>query len=239
MAPKQKQKAIQSHKKVSRGQFLLNVAAHKRLLLLLLAAFLTLIIIPKGGLIPDHYQPGDIALRDIKTPRGVLVPEPALTEKKKQDAESAVVPVYDYDSRPSKAVAGRLAEVLQQLNLEAKWVEERAAAEAKVVAEVAVAQPDPLVETADGGNGILIDAELNPLPLGLRLMFKRLLVLNSMKIRLLYSNVLQLTLSLLPCLAVKFAVLWDEKLLVIWICLRPIGKGRSLSAILRHKRNMT
>ncbi|OQY23197.1 MAG: phosphohydrolase [Desulfobacteraceae bacterium 4572_35.2] len=164
MAPKQKQKAIQSHKKVSRGQFLLNVAAHKRLLLLLLAAFLTLIIIPKGGLIPDHYQPGDIALRDIKTPRGVLVPEPALTEKKKQDAESAVVPVYDYDSRPSKAVAGRLAEVLQQLNLEAKWVEERAAAEAKVVAEVAVAQPDPLVETADGGNGILIDAEIEPAP---------------------------------------------------------------------------
>lgn len=168
MAPKQKQKAIKSHKKVSRGQFLMNVAAHKRVLLLLLAAFLTLIIIPKGGLIPDNYQPGDIALRDIKTPRGFLVTEPALTEKKKQDAELAVVPVYDYDSRPSKAVAGRLAEVLHQLNMEAKWVEERAAAEAKVVAEVAVAQDgvqtDPLVGTADGGNGILIDADIEPAP---------------------------------------------------------------------------
>lgn len=162
MAAKQKQKAIKSHKKVSRGQFLMNVAAHKRLLLILLAAFLTLIIIPKGGLIPDNYQPGDISLRDIKTPRGFLVTEPALTEKKKQDAELAVVPVYDYDSRPSKAVAGKLAEVLQQLNLEAQWVEERAAAEAKVATEVVVAQDvaqvDALIKTADGSNGSTVDA---------------------------------------------------------------------------------
>ena len=163
MAPKQQKKVIQSHKKVSRGQFLLNGAAHKRVLLLLLAAFLTLIIIPKGGLIPDDYQPGDIALRDIKTPRGFLVTEPALTEKKKQDAELAVVPVYDYDSRPSRAVAGKLAQVLQQLNMEAQWVEERAAAEAKVVARDGV-QTDPLIEAADGVNGsaVEVDIELAP-----------------------------------------------------------------------------
>lgn len=140
MAPKQKKKAISSQKKVSRVSFLMDVAAHKRLLLLILAAFLTVIIIPKGGLIPDYYQPGDIASRDIKTPRGFLVPEPVLTEKKKLDAGMAVLPVYDYDSRPSYSVAAKLTQVLQRLNLESKWIEERAAAEAKIVAEETVVQ---------------------------------------------------------------------------------------------------
>lgn len=167
MATKQKQKSIQSHKKAGQGHFFHNVAAHKRLLLLFFAAFLTLIIIPKGGLIPDYYQLGDIASRDIKTPRGFLVPEPALTEKKKQDAEAAVVSVYDFDSRPSRAVAAKLIEVLRQLNMEAKWVEERAAAEAKSVAKVVNeggVQTDAVVEAVDGGNGLLIETDTEPVP---------------------------------------------------------------------------
>jgi len=168
MAPKQKPTAIQSPKKASRGQFLMNVAAHKRLLLLVLAALLTVIIIPKGGLIPDYYRPGDIASRDIKTPRDFLVPEPALTEKKKQDAELAVVAVYDYDSRPSKQVAANLTQVLQQLNVESKWAEERAAVQAKILAETTLVHDGAqVVSPVDGGdeNSLpMVEAVVEPAP---------------------------------------------------------------------------
>jgi putative nucleotidyltransferase with HDIG domain len=106
------------HKLIKKTHFMMTPKTTKRLLLVVLAAILTIIIIPKGGFVPDYYRPGDIASRDIKTPRGFLVPEPALTEKKKQDAAQAIVPVYDYDPRPSKNVAQSFSDLLSQLNAE-------------------------------------------------------------------------------------------------------------------------
>ncbi|MDY0189400.1 MAG: HDIG domain-containing protein [Desulfuromonas sp.] len=107
--------AVKKSKQAQRTQEQQRARMQKRLLLLILAAVLTFIIIPKGGFVPDYYQPGDIAARDIKTPRDVLVPEPELTLKKKQNAENAVLPVYDYDTRPTMAVATKLITTLQLL----------------------------------------------------------------------------------------------------------------------------
>lgn len=115
MAPKSKQKA----KPIQHNHETVPSAASKRLLLLILAAVLTIIIIPKGSFVPDYYHPGDIASRDIKTPHGILVPEPELTEKKKENAAREVLPVYDYDPRPSRAVADSLREALKVLTKEA------------------------------------------------------------------------------------------------------------------------
>ncbi len=98
------------------GKLFAGLTAQKRLVLLLLATTLTLIIIPFGGFVPDYYTPGDIASRDIKAPRSFLVPEPTLTAKKKQQAQQEVLPVYDYDSRPSLAVAHHLVQVLEELH---------------------------------------------------------------------------------------------------------------------------
>ena len=128
------------HKQIKQPHFLMSAATHKRVLLLLLALALTLIIIPKGGFVPDYYSPGDIASRDIKTPRGFLLPEPELTEKKKQDAEQAVLSVYDYDSRPNKAAIANLVEVFTLLNAEAARNEQRVAAES-MAKDVAVELP--------------------------------------------------------------------------------------------------
>ncbi len=107
--------AVKKSKQVQQTQAQQRSRMHKRLLLLLLAAVLTFIIIPKGGFVPDYYRPGDIAVRDIKTPRDVLVPEPELTVKKKQHAEQGVLQVYDYDTRPTMAVATSLVNSLQSL----------------------------------------------------------------------------------------------------------------------------
>ncbi|MFA5700242.1 MAG: HDIG domain-containing metalloprotein [Desulfuromonas sp.] len=82
-------------------------------MLFFLALILALIIVPWGGFIPLNLTAGDIAIRDIKAPRDFLVPVPELTEEKRQQAANAVVPVYDYDRRPSRALAQGVSKVLQ------------------------------------------------------------------------------------------------------------------------------
>nr|WP_320048185.1 HDIG domain-containing metalloprotein [uncultured Desulfuromonas sp.] len=148
MTPKNKQKQTK--------RFVLTPSATKRVLLVLLAALLTVIIIPKGGFVPDYYQPGDIASRDIKTPRDFLVPEPELTEKKKQDAADAVIPLYDYDPRPSKAVALKFSDVLGQLNAEKHRLD-----------TVVVAPTEPTDEgksASDTTAKAIVEAGVMPLP---------------------------------------------------------------------------
>jgi hypothetical protein len=63
--------------------FGLQTNGQHSLLLALLALVLTIIIVPKGGLIPDYYAPGDIVSRDIKAPTDLLIPDLPLTEKKR------------------------------------------------------------------------------------------------------------------------------------------------------------
>jgi hypothetical protein len=81
-------------------------------MLFLLALLLTLIIVPTGGFVPVYFAAGDVATRDIKAPRDFLIPVPELTEEKRQQAANAVVPVYDYDRRPSRALAQGISRVL-------------------------------------------------------------------------------------------------------------------------------
>lgn len=82
-------------------------------MLFLLALILTLIIVPTGGFVPAYFAAGDIATRDIKAPHDFLVPVPELTAEKRQQAANAVVPVYDYDRRPSRALAQGISRVLE------------------------------------------------------------------------------------------------------------------------------
>jgi hypothetical protein len=70
--------------------FIFEERQQKHLLMFLLAFVLTVIIVPKGGFVPDYYAPGDIASRDIKSPRDLLIPDLPLTEQKRLEAEGAV-----------------------------------------------------------------------------------------------------------------------------------------------------
>lgn len=103
---------------LSAASFRLNQAQQARLLIILLCLVLTFIIVPKGGFVPDYYSPGDIASRDVKAPRDLLVPDAPLTEKKRLEAEEAVVPLYDFDSRAAQDVSGHVLGGLRVLHSE-------------------------------------------------------------------------------------------------------------------------
>jgi putative nucleotidyltransferase with HDIG domain len=74
----------------------------RKWVLLGVALLLAVIIVPKGGLIPASFTPGDIAPRDIKSPRDMLVEDIELTRTKRDAAARAVPLVYRYD--PSSGV---------------------------------------------------------------------------------------------------------------------------------------
>ncbi len=86
-------------------------------LLLAVGVLLTLIIVPKGGFIPDYHSPGDIASRDIKSPRDLLVEDKPLTEAKREEAWAAVPPVYDFDQEAGGKAVERLRRGLTLLQL--------------------------------------------------------------------------------------------------------------------------
>lgn len=85
-------------------------------LLSILAIMLTVIIIPKGGFDPAQYAAGDIASVDIKAPRDLLIPDLELTEKKRIEAQQAVLPLYDYDPFVGAGLAEKLGQVFNLLN---------------------------------------------------------------------------------------------------------------------------
>ncbi|APG27259.1 phosphohydrolase [Syntrophotalea acetylenivorans] len=84
------------------------------LLMVVLALLLTVIIIPKGGFVPGYYSPGDVASRDIKAPRDLLVPDVPLTEEKREAAAQAILPLYDFDPRTAVELTERLMALLAQ-----------------------------------------------------------------------------------------------------------------------------
>ncbi|MEE4255093.1 MAG: HDIG domain-containing metalloprotein [Desulfuromusa sp.] len=84
-------------------------------LLLLIATLLTLIIVPKGGLIPDYYAPGDIATRNIKSPRDLLVEDAPLTKAKQDEAVKTAPLVYTLDSTAGEQAVERIRQGLRLL----------------------------------------------------------------------------------------------------------------------------
>jgi len=80
-------------------------------ILLVICFVLTVIIVPKGGFLPD-YRTGDIVSRDIRSPRDILVPDEPLTLKKREQAAAAVLPLYDFDGKVIADVAERFTRYL-------------------------------------------------------------------------------------------------------------------------------
>ncbi len=85
-------------------------------LLILVAMLLTLIIIPKGGLVPGHYSPGDIATRDIKSPRDLLVEDVLLTNAKRDEAVNSSPTIYDLDASAGTQAVERIRQGLGLLH---------------------------------------------------------------------------------------------------------------------------
>lgn len=94
-------------------------------LLLTVALLLTLIIVPKGGLIPDYHAPGDVASRDIKSPRDLLVEDAELTRAKRLEAANTVPLVYQFDRLLGVEAIRRLKSGLELLLQQQSGVEDR------------------------------------------------------------------------------------------------------------------
>ncbi len=119
MTKEEKDKSLQSRSAImGSGMQSLRNRQQPRLggwLLLLVAVLLTVIIVPKGGLIPDYYAPGDIANRDIKSPRDLLVEDAPLTLSKRDEAAQAVPLVYDLDQKRGPQAIERIRQGLEML----------------------------------------------------------------------------------------------------------------------------
>jgi len=84
-------------------------------LLLVVALLVTVIVVPKGGLIPDYHAPGEVAPRNIKSPRDLLVEDVRLTEAKRAEAVDAVPLVYEFNSSSGLEAINRIASGLDLL----------------------------------------------------------------------------------------------------------------------------
>lgn len=84
-------------------------------ILLLLALFLTLIILPHPARIPADFSPGDIAAHNIKASRDLLLEDRFLTEQKRSEAYDQVEFYYDFDSRLAEDLVARLQQAGQTL----------------------------------------------------------------------------------------------------------------------------
>ncbi|NIP49272.1 MAG: hypothetical protein GWO30_04515, partial [Gammaproteobacteria bacterium] len=84
-------------------------------LLLALVVSLVFIIVPKGVLTQTEYSLGDVVPRDIKAPHDLLIPDEDLTEQKRNEAQQAVVNLYDYDPTAGKAIAEQVSQILTSL----------------------------------------------------------------------------------------------------------------------------
>ncbi len=105
--------ASRKAKKTAKNSFSFEQRSQRYVLIIVLALVLTAIIIPKGGFVPGYYAPGDVASRDVKAPKDILIPDMPLTEKKRAEAEEAVLPLYDFDAKTGVIIADQLVQGLQ------------------------------------------------------------------------------------------------------------------------------
>lgn len=89
-------------------------------LMALLVMLLTVIIMPKGHLLVPSYEPGDVARRNVKSPRDLLIPDENLTAKKRIEAEVAVPVLYDFDPQIGVTIAARAAEIFDFIQTESR-----------------------------------------------------------------------------------------------------------------------
>lgn len=79
--------------------------------LLFLLALLSMFVIQLGKSLPD-YKSGEIADSTVRANRDIQVPDPALTEKKRMEAQGRVLPLYDYDPNLANSSVSRMHEIL-------------------------------------------------------------------------------------------------------------------------------
>jgi putative nucleotidyltransferase with HDIG domain len=103
----------------------------------------TLILYPRILVPRQLYRLGDVAQKDVKAPRELLVRDPAATELKRRQAVQEVLTVYDHDTE----MAARLARTLDEAFADLRD-SRRAFSEQRAFAHSTVLDYDPSIEEA-------------------------------------------------------------------------------------------
>ncbi|MEW5737009.1 MAG: hypothetical protein AB1921_19345, partial [Thermodesulfobacteriota bacterium] len=91
---------------------ILAIQPEDRIALILFAAVAVLIAMvshPDTLVTAPMYQAGDVSAANIKSPRDLLVKDPAATEQNRKRAVASVLTVYDFDETLADKTAGRIA----------------------------------------------------------------------------------------------------------------------------------
>ncbi len=115
-------------------------------ILLSVTILFSIILFPNLIVTKHQYNLGDVAERDIKSPRDFFIEDKALTEANRQHAQEAVLTVYDYDTGLAASLTSKVDEIFTEM---------RAAA--------ATASEDPLKQpAANDATGQTVAAAGNP-----------------------------------------------------------------------------
>jgi hypothetical protein len=97
------------------GRLFGNTNFQRLMIVLGAALILAFILSPTFRPSSREYNVGDIALRDIRASRDLLVEDKASTEKRRQNAADMVLPVYDYDPNVLEEVKKSVTEAFALL----------------------------------------------------------------------------------------------------------------------------
>jgi putative nucleotidyltransferase with HDIG domain len=75
----------------------------------------TYLLVPTKPFKAADYQPGDIALKDIKATQSFLVEDPSSTRARKLEAENSVLAVYDFDRNQEYEILQQVRTFFQQM----------------------------------------------------------------------------------------------------------------------------
>jgi putative nucleotidyltransferase with HDIG domain len=129
-------------KKEFGNKFLDDNRRFRWVILCVVAIFSSIILFPNLVITRHRYNLGDVAQRDIKSPKDFFIEDQAATENNRRHSVDKVLTVYDYDSE--------LARVLAR-NVEAVFAQMRPAADAQD-------SPDTQKHTSNGSTVALTDS---------------------------------------------------------------------------------
>ncbi|MBT8369194.1 MAG: HD family phosphohydrolase, partial [Deltaproteobacteria bacterium] len=103
----------------------LDSAKRFRVGILFCVTILFSIILFPNLIVTEHqYNLGDVAERDIKSPRDFFIEDKALTEANRQHAQEAVLTVYDYDAGLAASLTSKVDDIFTEMRAAAATVSE-------------------------------------------------------------------------------------------------------------------
>ncbi len=97
------------------GRILDSDTQFRWVILFSLTILFSLILYPSLVTTKHQYDLGDVAERDIKSPRDFFIEDQAATELNRQRAEEKVLTVYDYDAELGPKIARNVEEIFAQM----------------------------------------------------------------------------------------------------------------------------